>query len=41
VYAIREALAKQEGLEFNANKGVVGVVLIYSHHRIVLEPRIA
>ena len=41
VYAIREAPAKQRGLEFNASKGVVGVALIYSHHRIVLEARIA
>jgi hypothetical protein len=41
VYGIREALTKQEGLGFNANKCVVGVTLIYSHHRIVLEGRIA
>jgi hypothetical protein len=30
VYAIREAPAKQEGLELNGSKGVVGVGLIYS-----------
>ena len=41
VYAIREAPAKQEGLEFNASEGVVGVASIYSYHRIVLEARIA
>jgi hypothetical protein len=40
VYGIREATAKQEGLEFNGSKGVVGVALIYSHHRIVLEARV-
>jgi hypothetical protein len=34
------AIANQEGLEFNANKCVVGVALNYSHHRIVLEARI-
>ena len=32
VYVIREAPAKQEGLELNAGKSVVGVALIYSHH---------
>jgi hypothetical protein len=36
VYGIREASAKQEGLEFNASKCAVGVALIYSHHRFVL-----
>jgi len=41
VYAIRQAIAKQEGLEFIANKSVLGVALIYSHYRIVLEARIA
>ena len=41
VYAIRETPAKQEGLELNAGKSVVGVALIYSHHRIVLGARIA
>jgi hypothetical protein len=41
VYGIREALAKVEGLELNANKCVVGVALISSHHRIVLKCRIA
>ena len=41
VYAIKEAPAKQEGLELNASKGVVGVGLIYSHHRILLEAKIA
>jgi hypothetical protein len=40
VNAIREVPAKQEGLEFNARKVVVGVTLIYSPHRIVLEARI-
>jgi len=39
LYTIREAPAKQEGLEFNAGKGDVGVALIYSHHRIVLLAR--
>ena len=34
VYVITEALAKQEDLEFNAKKCVVGVALIYSYHRI-------
>jgi hypothetical protein len=37
VYVIMKGLAEQEGLEFNANKGVVGGALIYS---IVLEARI-
>jgi hypothetical protein len=41
VYSIRHDIAKQEGLEFNVNKSVLGVALIYSHHRIVLEARIA
>jgi len=41
VYAIREAPAKEEGLEIKANKYVVGVAFIYNHHRIVLEVRIA
>jgi hypothetical protein len=41
VYAIREAAAKQEGLEFNSNRCVEGVGLIYSNHRIVLEATIA
>ena len=41
VYAFREATGKQEGLELNGSKIVVGVVLIYSHHRIVLAARIA
>ena len=41
VYAIRQAIANQEGLEFNANKSVLGVALIYSHNRNVLEARIA
>jgi len=41
VYGIRDDPAKQEGLEFKANKCVVGVAFIYSHHRIVLEVRIA
>jgi hypothetical protein len=41
VYGIREAPAKEEGLEFNVSKGAVGVTLIYCHHRIVLEARIA
>jgi hypothetical protein len=36
VYGIREAAAKQEGLEFNTTKDAVGVALIYSQHRIVL-----
>jgi hypothetical protein len=40
LYAIKEDPAKQEGLEFSATKGVVGVGLIFSHHRIVLEARI-
>jgi hypothetical protein len=40
-YSIREVLAKEEGLEFTANKGGVGVALIYSHQRIVLETGIA
>ena len=39
VYAIRQAIAKQKGLEFNGNKSVLGVALIYSHYRIVLEAR--
>ena len=34
VYVIREPPAKQEGLQFNASKGVVGVALIYNQHRI-------
>ena len=34
-YDIRQALAKQEGLEFNASEGVEGVALIYSYYRIV------
>jgi hypothetical protein len=41
VYAIRDAPAKLEGLEFNATKAVVGVALVYSHHRIVLKARLA
>jgi hypothetical protein len=41
VYAIKEAPVKQEGLEFNASEYVVGVAMNYSHHRIVLETRIA
>ena len=41
VYAIREGPAKQEGLEFNASIGDVGVGFIYRNHRIVLEVRIA
>jgi hypothetical protein len=41
VCGIKQAAAKQAGLEFNVNKNVVGVALIYSHHRIVLEGRIA
>ena len=41
MYIIRQAAAKQEGLEINGSKGVVGVVLIYSNHRFVLEDRIA
>jgi len=41
VYVVREAPAKQEGLEINASYGVVGVASIYSHLRIVLEARIA
>jgi hypothetical protein len=41
VYGIREVLTKQEGLGFNANKCVAGVALIQSHHRIVLDGRIA
>ena len=41
VYAMRKAAAKQERLEFNARKGVVGDALIYSQHRIVLEVRIS
>jgi len=41
LYAIREASTKREGLEFNASEGVVGVALIYSYHRIVMEARIA
>jgi len=41
VYVIREAPAKEEGLEFNASTIVVGVALIYSRHKIVLEARIA
>jgi hypothetical protein len=40
VYGIREATAKQEGLEFNSNKCVEGVGLIYRQHRIVLEATI-
>jgi hypothetical protein len=40
VYSIRHDIAKQEGLEFIANKSVLGVALIYSRHRIVLEARI-
>jgi hypothetical protein len=40
VYVRKKAPEKQEGLYFNTNKGVVGVTLIYSHHRIVLEARI-
>jgi hypothetical protein len=40
MYAIRQFVAKQEGLEFSAKKCVVGVALIYGHHRIVLEARI-
>jgi hypothetical protein len=40
VYATREATGKKEGLEFNASKDVVGVALIYSNHRIVLQTRI-
>jgi hypothetical protein len=40
VYAFKEATAKQEGLEFNATKDVLGVTLIYSHYRIVLEEKI-
>jgi hypothetical protein len=40
VYGIMHDIAKQEGLEFKANKCVLGVALIYSHHRIVLEARI-
>ena len=41
LYTIKGAPAKQEGLEFNASEGVVGVALIFSHQRIVLEARIA
>jgi len=41
VYTIREALVKEEVLEFNANKFVVCFALIYSQHRTVLEVRIA
>jgi len=41
VYTIKGAPAKQEGLEFDASEGVVEAALIYSHHRIVLEARIA
>ena len=41
VYAIRDAPAKQAGLEFNAGKCDVGFALIWSHHRIVLEARLA
>jgi tryptophan synthase beta subunit len=41
VYVIREDLAKQEGLKLNASIGIVVVALIYGHHRIVLEVRIA
>ena len=41
VYGIREVPAKQEGLEFNASEGVVGVALIYSYHSVVLEATIA
>jgi hypothetical protein len=41
VCGIKEAAAKEEGLEFNASKGVVGVALIYNQHRTVLEVRIA
>jgi hypothetical protein len=40
VYANKGAPTKQEGLEFNSRKGFVGVALIYSHHRIVLEATI-
>jgi hypothetical protein len=40
VYNIKEALAKQKGLEYSARKGAVGVVLICSHRRIVLEAMI-
>ena len=39
VYAIREVAPKQEVLEFNASKSVVGVALIYSHHKFVLEAK--
>jgi hypothetical protein len=35
VQTFREAAAIQEGSEFNVSKGVVGDVLIYSHHGIV------
>jgi len=41
VYAIRETPAKQEGLELNASNRVVGVALIYSQHRTVLEATVA
>ena len=41
LYVIREATGKQDGLELNGSKGVVGVGLIYNHHRIVLAARIA
>jgi len=41
VYVIRESPAEQEGLRLNANKGFVGVILIYSHNRIVLEAMIS
>jgi hypothetical protein len=40
LYANKEVPAKQKGLEFNASKDIVGVALIYSHHRIVLEGRL-
>jgi hypothetical protein len=41
VYAIRDAPAKQEVLEFNASKGVEVIALNYSHHRIVSWARLA
>jgi hypothetical protein len=37
VYNIKEDPAKQVRLHFYASEGVVGVALICSHHRIVLQ----
>jgi len=33
---IQEAPANQEGLKLNASTSVVGITVIYSHHRIVI-----